>query len=198
MEIDVIVTTWGSEEWHRRGVETATVHDGLDPEADVLHFHFDAARSAGAHRNDAVRQCGAKGWLCFLDADDRLSDGYFRAMAATRSHERQLLTPALKLGGAPARVLDDRDIINGMNPCPIGTLIHRDLFDEVGGFGDEPAWEDFAMFQRAVLIGAEIQFVPEAIYIAADNPRGRNSTVRNPKWLRRQIQADNQRWLQNR
>lgn len=198
MEVDVIITTWGSEQWYRRGVEAALAHDDHDAEVDVLHFHFDTNRSAGAHRNHAVSMSGARSWLCFLDADDRLDASYFRAMAAACEHERQLLTPALQLGDAPARVLDDRDIINGLNPCPIGTLIHRSLFDEVDGFGDEPAWEDFAMFQRAVLIGAEIKFVPEAVYLATHNPLGRNSTVRNPKWLLNQIREDNRRWLASR
>ena len=189
METTLIVTTWGSDEWSERGFLAA------DCIAGANHIHIEEPKSAGDARNRAVRYFDPKGHICFLDADDSLAPGYFRAMAAACEHERQLLTPALQLGDAPARVLDDRDIINGMNPCPIGTLIHRNLFDEIGGFSDEPAWEDFAMFQRAVLIGAEIRFVPDAVYIATSNPRGRNSTVQNPKRLRAQIQRDNQRWL---
>lgn len=192
MEVDVIVTTWGTDAWLDAGFVTAL--------RNHAHFHHvdNFTVSAGAARNHAVEVVNPREWICFLDADDRLAPGYLDAMREALEHERQLLAPALQLGDEPARVLDDRDIINGNNPCPIGTLTHRRLFDEIGGFGDEPAWEDFAMFQRAVLAGAEIRFVPDAIYIATHNPRGRNSTVRNPKWLRRQIQADNQRWLQSR
>jgi glycosyltransferase involved in cell wall biosynthesis len=193
--IDVIVTTWGSDEWKARGIATALRNAG--------HFHHidNTTISAGAARNHAVEMIDPQDWICFLDADDHLGMFYKQRMwdrIERHNDPMALFAPALQLGHRDARCLDDRDIINGHNPCPIGTLIHRSIFDLIGGFGDEPAWEDFAMFQRAVLIGAEIQFVPGAIYIAADNPRGRNSTVRNPKWLRRQIQADNQRWLKGR
>jgi hypothetical protein len=158
VDLEVIVTTWGSDEWHERGRVTAKYNS-------AWHFHsYDPKQSAGAARNAAVE------------------------------HERQLLTPALALGDRPPECYGSRDIINGLNPCPIGTLIHRTMFDAVGGFWDEPAWEDWSLFRRAVLIGAEITFVHDAVYHAADNPRGRNSTVRNPQALRRQILESHRRW----
>ena len=192
METTLIVTTWGSEEWRESGT-LAAIHA---PGANHIHIHD--PKSAGDARNRAVRYFDPKGHICFLDADDSLAPGYFQAMESAHEHNGQLLTPALALGDEPARILDDRDIINGLNPCPIGTLIHRDLFDEVGGFGDWRAYEDFAMFQRAVLVGAKIRFVPEAVYVASINPRGRNSTVKNAKGLIREIRADNQAWLASR
>ena len=191
MEVDIIVTTWGSDEWRVRGSATAETNS-------AQHHHFDQVRSAGAHRNAAVDEVDPHGWIIFLDADDQLGAGYVDAMLKVAGRTNVLHAPALQLGDAPARVLDDRDIIHGSNPCPIGTMIHRIAFEMAGRFWDEPAWEDFAMFQRAVLAGAEITFVSDAVYRAANNPRGRNSTVRNPRWLRRQIQADNQRWLESR
>jgi hypothetical protein len=188
VEVNVIITTWGSDEWNERGRRLQ------ERTACSVHLHDPASTSAGSSRNKAVEVIDPRGFICFLDADDTLGPGYLGAMEAAYEHERQLLTPALAINGQ-VRCLDDRDIINGLNPCPIGTLIHRDLFEAAGRFHDEPAWEDFALFQRAVLIGAEIKFVPDAVYVAGRNPRGRNSTVRNPKQLRRQIQEDNQRWL---
>jgi hypothetical protein len=189
VEIDVIVTTWGSDQWKAAGIATAFRNSG--------HFHHidSTTVSAGEARNHAVQMLDPQGWICFVDADDNLALGYLEAMEAAYEHERQLLTPALSLGGSTPRCLYERDILNGLNPCPIGTLIHRDLFDEVDGFGDEPAYEDYSMFQRAVLVGAEISFVPDAVYLAGHNPRGRNSTVRNPKRLVEQIRKDNRRWL---
>lgn len=191
MDVTVIVTTWGGDEWDARGHATAQQHG-------AWHHHETNDVSAGGARNRAVDDIRPQGFICFLDADDSLAPGYLKAMWGACEHERQLLTPALALGDSKPVTFSNRDILNGMNPCPIGTLIHRDLFDEVAGFRDEPAYEDYSMFQRAVLIGAEIRFVPEAVYLAAHNPRGRNSTVKNPKQLVQQIWEDNQRWLQQR
>lgn len=189
MDVTVIVTTWGSDLWANAGVANALRHG-------ARFHHIDSSTvSAGEARNHAVEIIDPKGWICFLDADDRLDTGYLDAMAAAVRHDRQLLTPALALGDRPAECYGSRDIINGLNPCPIGTLIHRDLFDEVGGFWDEPAWEDWSLFRRAVLQGAEIKFVHDAIYRAADNPTGRNSTVANPRRLRRQILDSHREWM---
>lgn len=188
MDIDIIVTTWGSDEWRERGRVVAKLNV-------AWHYHETEPVSAGAARNRAVVDVDPQGWICFLDADDDLSDGYLEAMEARCEHDRQLLTPALALGDRPAECYGSRDIIHGLNPCPIGTLIHRSMFDEAGGFWNEPAWEDWSLFRRAVLLGAEIVFVHDAIYHAADNPNGRNSTIANPRRLRRDILDSHRKWL---
>ena len=192
METTLIVTTWGSDEWRERGALAAIHAPGAN------HIHIDDPKSAGDARNRAVRYYDPKGHICFLDADDSLAFGYFRAMERAHEHDGQLLAPALKLGKSEAACLDDRDIVNGWNPCPIGTLIHRDLFDEIGEFWDEPAWEDWSLFRRAFLVGATIRFVPDAVYVASFNTEGRNSTVLNPIKLRRDIVRSHDQWLATR
>lgn len=187
LDLEVIVTTWGSDEWNERGRVAAKYNSGW-------HYHEHDDVSAGEARNRAVRDVDPQNWICFLDADDELGDGYYDAMEAAVRHERELLTPALALGDRPSECYTERDIINGLNPCPIGTLIHRSVFDEVGGFWDEPAWEDWSLFRRAVLVGADIVFVPGAIYHAAANPNGRNSTIANTRRLRQQILDSHRRW----
>ena len=189
MDVTVIVTTWGNERWADMGTATARLNGAR------FHHIYNDKISAGEARNHAVEIIDPQGWICFLDADDRLGDGYLDAMAAAVCHERQLLTPSLALGDRPAECYGSRDIIHGLNPCPIGTLIHRSMFDEAGGFWNEPAWEDWSLFRRAVLLGAEIVFVHDAIYHAADNPNGRNSTIANPRRLRRDILDSHRKWL---
>ena len=56
----------------------------------------------------------------------------------------------------------------------IGTLIHGRLFTEVGGFEEWPIYEDWALFARAWKAGAQLVQVPDAVYVAHVNPRGRN------------------------
>jgi glycosyltransferase involved in cell wall biosynthesis len=190
MDVTVIVTTWGTD-WAKRGFDTAEAND-------AAWYHLDDAISAGAARNAAVVALDPQEWICFLDADDSLGDGYLDAMSAAYQHDRQLLTPALALGARPAECYGGRDIVDGINPCPIGTLIHRELFDDVGGFWDERAWEDWSLFRRCVLIGADIRFVHDAVYHATHDHRGRNSTVTNPRELRTEILASHAGWLRGR
>lgn len=194
--VAVIVTTWGHPSWagmaSRRAIPSVT-------DADVYHHHVEGDSSAGAARNAAVWAFDPQGWICFLDADDELEPGYVNAMrrAAFERNldQRHLLAPALRLPGQTPETYPDRDIIHGINPCPIGTLIHRSTFDAIGGFWDEPAWEDWSLFRRAVLNGAKIEFVSDAVYRANSTNSGRNATVRNPRLLRKQIIQSHNRWM---
>ena len=195
MEVTVIITTWGTSDWEEAG-RRCQFETTLTCDARVFHLHRDEPDSAGAHRNAAVDEIDPPDWICFLDADDRLASGYIEAMFAEPHRTNQLLTPALALGDRKPHILEGRDIIKGNNPCPIGTLIHREAFELAGRFWDERAWEDWSLFRRAVLVGAEIVFVPEAIYIATYDRRGRNSTVVNPQRLRRQIVRSHLEWIE--
>ena len=190
----MIVTTWGHPSWAGKASRVAI--PSACEQARVYHHHSPDAPSAGAARNEAVEICDPQEWICFLDADDELEPGYVDAMRAVGLWGSHLGTPALRLPGKDPEVYRDRDIITGMNPCPIGTLIHRGLFEEAGQFWGEPAWEDWSLFRRAVLVGGVIRFVPGAVYNATASTRsGRNSTVRNPKKLRRDIIDSHIEWM---
>jgi len=88
--------------------------------------------------------------------------------------------------------LTERDINHG-NPCVIGTMIRREMLLDVGCFQEHRAWEDWAMFQRCAMIGAEIVH-HDAIYIATSNPNSRNNTVKRPRKLAAEIQEANKNW----
>lgn len=62
-----------------------------------------------------------------------------------------------------------------VNRAVIGTLIPRALFLDVGGFGDEPIYEDWSLWLRCVRAGAELVHVPRAVYRAHRRPRSRNT-----------------------
>jgi glycosyltransferase involved in cell wall biosynthesis len=186
--VDVIVVTYGSEAWRLRGEATAKAHD-------AHHFHAERYTSLGDARNQAIAHVDPQGFICIVDADDQLAPGYIEAMDYARLQRDDLGTPALQLGDEPARCLEDRDIIHGNNPCPVGTLIHRSMFEEAGRFWGEPAWEDWSLYRRAVLSGACVHFVPGAVYIANSTSNGRNSTVINPRRLRRDIVRSHLDWF---
>lgn len=187
MRITVIVATYGSDEWRKRGVRAyLSVPRGAD---DIICFHSETKSLAQAR--NAAAEDATPGWLCFLDADDRLDPDFCTAMkdavSAGGVEGAPLLVPAIRYGNAPTAEipawLADLSIIN----CAvIGTLVDRDLFREVGGFRDTlndgtslTSLEDWELFMRCVKAGAVMVPVPDAIYMAQpedpSDPARRNS-----------------------
>lgn len=197
MDVAVLIATFGDDRWARRAAVNAVPSAEREQPAELVTVHGDTL--AGA-RNEAARRTSSP-WLCFLDADDELEPGYLAAMAATEL-ERGLLAPAVRFVETvdelpPAEVLGDdprREIDKGWNPCVIGTLLRRDVFDRVGGFWPERAWEDWSLFRRAWLAGEQIHHVRDAVYRVHVDPAGRNSTVARPAELRRQILRSHTQW----
>lgn len=193
MEVDVIVTTFGEMKWNWLGEEAA---DAANDQAPAHHFHAVECGSLGDARNQAVDHIDPKGWICFLDADDELEPGYIDAMAEANErfrHDEHLLVPALRLGDGPVMSLSERNMME-MNPCPIGTLIHRGTFDRAGRFWNERAWEDWSLFRRAFIQGASLAFVPKAVYHARSTASGRNSTIEDSNVLYQEILRSHRRW----
>jgi hypothetical protein len=126
-------------------------------------------------------------FLCFLDADDELADGYIAAMhdaAPTpdfrlgASERNLLLTPMVSYVGsgraARPKFWPEKPLSEG-NWLVIGTLVPRVLFREVGGFRDElHGYEDWSLFARCWKAGAEIVKVPDAVYVAHVRGGSRN------------------------
>lgn len=171
--VSVIIGTFGAESWQDLAkaralpsVEAQTVR----PE-EVLLVH--GATLAQARNTGAANATGD--WLCFLDADDELDPRYLEAMEAATG---TLRAPAVQYVtddvAAEPFLLADRDI-RLLNPCVIGTLVPRTLFHQVGGFREEPVFEDWSLWLRCWNTGADIVHVSEAIYRAHVSPESRNN-----------------------
>lgn len=193
----MVISSFGLRRWHELAVDRAL--PSVVDQAPVRIFHSDRTMSVGACRNLAVDHYDVRGWMCFLDPDDELAPGYFDAMPDVPTPD--LIAPALQVvrrgHATPPKLLNGRDI-HDLNPCVIGTLIHRDTFDRVGRFWDERAWEDWSLFRRVVLAGGTVHFNPRAVYRAHESIAGRNLTVKNPAGLRSEILASHERWLNDR
>lgn len=171
MNVSVIVATFGGIDWKGMGQRTAREHD-------AIHIHLDHGTLAQARNLGAETATGD--WLCFLDADDSLAPGYFEAMRASlpSGGGRWLLAPAVSYVGrrgqqGNARVPQQIPLRQG-NWMVIGTLVQREVFLEVGGFQEWPIYEDWDLWTRCWLRGAEPVAVPDAHYVARVRPESRN------------------------
>ncbi len=190
MDATVIVATYGDPKWVTLAQERAiasTVGQGVP----VLHYHGESLHQA---RNYAASQVDTE-WLCFLDADDELAPGYFKAMDRATGDLRAPAVSWVEDGVATEpRCLSDRNI-RRINPCVVGTLIRKSMFDAVGGFWGERAYEDWSLFRRAWILKAKVEHVPDAIYIVHVSPASRNNTVDNPSLLCEEIIMSHREWL---
>jgi glycosyltransferase involved in cell wall biosynthesis len=199
MNVSVIVATCGDDKWRRLAVERALpsamaeVRDRVA--SHVLARHYDPHVTVAEARNWTARASDAD-WLCFLDADDELEPGYLDAMEAANEG---WVYPKLENGwetGVPPLlvpkvrrvkpfVAESPHIPNKggwpeVNECVIGTLVHRSLFEQVGGFRNRTddgtaigLYEDWDLWLRCHAAGAELRYT-DAVYREHVNPTGRN------------------------
>lgn len=194
MRVSILVCTYGTDAWRDRGqieggdaVRSAMANHPFEAYA----VHLNEGTLAEARNTAALASTGE--WLCFLDADDQLEPGYLRAMWHARNAQQEgsacaqcepessLFVPAVRYddgaGGEPqeARIPAWGRPIEEVNCAVIGTLIHRNVFLAVGGFREWPMYEDWDLWLRAIQHGCSLVPVPDAVYRATVNPRGRNA-----------------------
>ena len=202
VNVSLVVSTFGSDEWHdqgRRALRAVTVTENPF-EAFAHHDPDGTLASARNHAAEAARG----DFLLYLDADDGIGDGYLDAMEEAASEsiylagldppegkpldpERTLFIPSVQYVqdgncvGAPTIPGWGRPLID-LNCCSIGTLYPRKFFLELGGFREQladgtalSALEDWDLALRAVLAGATLVPVPDAVYCAARRPGSRNA-----------------------
>ena len=185
MTCSIIVATYGSDAWRIQAEECGGCSAHEQPAHEVIIHH--GSGTLAQARNDAAAQATGD-WLCFLDADDELAPGYLDAMAAAaaRGSGPRLLGPAaewVRRMGFPkyrGQLGPTCDLVNG-NWLVIGTVLPRKLFEQVGGFREWPVYEDWDLWQRCIIAGAEVVEVPDALYVAYTHPRSRNR-ARSMRW----------------
>lgn len=181
--ISVVVSTFGDPSWRsraQRAVDSA-LHQHVAAE-DVHYNHCETLHEA---RNLGAEQ--AKGdWLVFLDADDELDYHYIEEMQRVifdEGHYKKLLVQPHTLGIVGDKVdefpvlIPRKSLIDG-NFLVIGTAVRRDQFLRLGGFRDWPLYEDWDLWIRCAIDGAEVTS-SLAIYKVHVNEHSRNQQERN-------------------
>lgn len=187
MRVSIVIATYGEERWRDLALERA-FPSAKDQGAHEIVVGHDTHLSIGPVRNVLAGKATGD-WLCFLDADDELAPGYLGAMERAWEQERGnspettalLLTPAISQVRRGRRsnpsFYAEMPLEEG-NWLVVGTLISRDLFMEVGGFGDFPhGFEDWALWLKASRNGARIVKVRNAVYVHHVNPHSKHKRL---------------------
>lgn len=172
------VATYGDQKWADLAAERA-VPSAARLGVPVISVHGESLMEA---RNEALRITSAT-YICFLDADDELEDGYFEAIARS---DADLRVPAVRYmrngrdtGARIPRVVNhDHDCTSEClaygNWMVIGTVAPVALLRKLGGFRDFPWSEDWDLWVRCWKAGATIETVPDAVYRAHVRRTSRN------------------------
>lgn len=183
----VCVGTYGEPRWlamaYQRAIPSAEA-EGVE----VIHRH---AHTLAKARNEALRLVDTE-FAIFLDADDSLEPGYVEAMvqgsADLRAPLVRYVRDGVEQGAAYPRVVGHHHLcraecLEAGNWIAIGACVRVALLREVGGFGEEPIWEDWSAWLRCYRAGASVEGT-EAIYRAYVSGRGRNATLSEAERLR--------------
>jgi GT2 family glycosyltransferase len=191
--VDVVIATFGNQElWTKlaeRAVESVQWQSARPKELIQVHApNLYSGRNWGGLKSDAD-------WVIFLDADDELDPYFVERMLAGQGDIRQPSTLGVVDG-----VEDDYPVLipphgGGFmvgNHLVIGCMLRRALWEEVGGFRDLPCLEDWDLFIRMRLAGAELGSCPQAIYRVHVRSDSRNQDVGLHSQVYTQIQSQYQ------
>lgn len=174
MDAQVVIGTFGSQEWAELALERA-----IPSAPGAIHVHGDTLAEA---RNEGLAQVTSP-WVIFLDADDELAPNYIEAMATGTA---DLRAPAVRyVRGSRTQDPYVPQVAGHSHACSapcleegnwlvIGTALRADLAREVGGFREWEVYEDWDLFLRCYLLGATVEAIPSAVYTAHVRPDSRN------------------------
>jgi glycosyltransferase involved in cell wall biosynthesis len=176
--VSVIIATFGDRKNWDRIVQRAinsVITQSVRPN-QLIRSHGKDLQQA---RNEAVKKSYSD-WLCFLDADDELEPGYIEAMLKGQGDLRYPMVRYLDVEqfNIDHRLTDpvalkEIHILDG-NWMVIGTFVRREQFLRVGGFPDYSAYEDWALWIKCWIDGAQWQLCNDAIYRVYRSKSGRN------------------------
>lgn len=204
MDVTVCIGTYGDFDfWNQLAHRRAWA--SVPPEVPVAYVH---ERTLAVARNEAASYAKTE-WLCFLDADDELERGYFEAMEQATADLRAPAVRYVPWGSRPNAPVPGRAakvprVVSHNHDCAvecldygnwlvIGTLVRRELFEQVQGFREWAVYEDYDFFARCWKAGATAEAVPSAVYRAhvRANSRNRGSLSAQEKHqVHRAIAAD--------
>lgn len=197
--VAVIVASYGDKEFWDSLAERALASVAKQTrQPDELHrIHGESLHGC---RNEGAERANSR-WLCFLDCDDELEPGYLEAMMIPGIYPIELRYPKVRnvtenlvdLRFIPEPQILPRRSLDRGNFMVIGTLVEKELFLEAGGFRELRAYEDWDLWIRCWMLGAETRLVPDAIYRAIKR-RGSRNIIQDPQLVCADIISYNKQW----
>lgn len=197
--VAVIVASYGDKQfWDALAVRALdSAYKQSRPPDEILRVH---GHSLHECRNEGAKQAKAD-YLCFLDCDDELEPHYLEAMMQPGVHPLELRYPRVRYVSenlldrrfVPDPIILPRRSLDRGNFMVIGTVLRKDLFEASGGFRELRAYEDWDLWIRCWMLGAEPRLVPDAIYRATKRQGSRN-IIKDPHLICSEIISYNKHW----
>lgn len=172
-DFTICIGTFGGNEWvklaSKRAIPSAEAQG-----VRVIHRH---APTLARARNECVALADTE-FVVHLDADDELEPGYIEVLAAAEGDVRVPRVSCYR-DGRPVRGGVFMPFVNKRhqrqhaceagclqygNWIVVGAAVRRQLVLNVGGWKEWEVYEDFDLWQRCWLAGAEIVPCPDALY----------------------------------
>jgi glycosyltransferase involved in cell wall biosynthesis len=178
-EFTIVVATYGDEKW-KEIAETTSLPSARSFGVPVVYRHGDTLHGARNACLDAVET----EFVIYLDADDELEPGYVEHMTSASGDVRvpsvRYQVPGqpspeariLKVAGHDHPGLCTPSCLRQGNWIIVGAGVRTQLVRDVGGWRDF-GYEDYDLWVRCYLAGADIQIVPEAVYRVLVRPGSR-------------------------
>jgi glycosyltransferase involved in cell wall biosynthesis len=178
MSITVAVATYGDDIWLEYAQRAIA---SVANQAPVIHVH--GVNLADA-RNEALAQVKTE-YVIHLDADDTLLPGYVNAMLlgtadvrvpmVQNMHNNHRTPYSLNVYGHRHSRCQPACLLQG-NYIVVGAAVRTELAREVGGWWDEPLYEDWSLWLRCQQAGASFEHIADAFYGFHQRPGSRNNS----------------------
>lgn len=175
--MDVVIATYGNDHWPELARHRAAPSVRGQGRAILSH-----GRTLAEARNAGLAEVRSE-FCIFLDADDELEQGYVEAMEAGTADLRAPKVRYVRNGRAHRPYFPQvsghehactAECLEAGNWLIVGSAVRSDLARKVGGFRDEPIYEDWSLFLRCYRAGATVERIPGAIYRAHVRDDSRN------------------------
>lgn len=186
LDVSVVVATFGSEEWCKRGQEAAASVKDQVPVHVVHSSALDVARNSGLAQVTTD-------WVIFLDGDDFMDDNYIPTLAEFNYNDFDVIATAVNYlhpfrrhrPGIPTVAGHQHacmaECLEFGNYIIVGALARTELLTRVGGWHDYPVYEDWDLWLRCKRAGARFGRCPDAIYRAVWSAGSRNRGTPMPE-----------------
>lgn len=201
MKVTVIIATCGGEEWSRMGDEALiSIKDRFPVEIIRVHKHD---KSLAETRNYALGLVSTE-YVCFVDADDTIKDGYFDFEPTS-----DVTVTAISYNGNEATIppvwyhmrgrkgyhegeCTSECLVDG-NYIHIGAIMKTSAAKDFK-FREYPVYEDYAWWLELQQNGLTFSKRPESVYKASvrenKNHRNRSMTLTERNKVHMQIYED--------